>query len=178
MGESPVLEEPRLAGALANVIRNGIAEAPAADSSCIRTPIVAGRIERGSDEIVLDAALAQLVSNANWSETALGPSPYELLGEPLVAQPARRLELIEHRAHRIVIECRVELALELGARVLAPREELQRLAADPLGGRRLAQASTSSSGAGAGVSASGVPSSLARSAESRAPATSACSLRN
>ena len=188
MGKASIFEESSLPGAVA--ILPGWVPGKLPPPGCLRarTPIRIGEHHGVAGKGVFHPALAKLLTNAHRPVTAASSRLGILLRESLIRERAIVLQVIEHRHDLLRVEVVPgELSAQLLARMLAPSQELERLAANLLAApgvrataARFAQASTSASSASSvagGDSTLGGVSTLARSSASSLSETSGCSFR-
>src|SRR6476646_2658919 len=125
--ETPVLEEPRLAGALFEVARPAGAEALVAGGDRDRGPIDRRRAEVFRCLLAVDAPLRELGADARGPLALRSTCTDEAGGKACRRELAGLLERVERRRNQLICEAtRAELAFELAAAVLAASEEIER----------------------------------------------------
>lgn len=131
--EATLLEEAHLAGSLPDILGWSASEAfvPYGERPFAPGPPVCVDIGRG--DVVVDAALAQLVADLQGTVTSRDALHHESLGETPVGEEIFGLERVQRLDDEPLRETpRGELAAQFAARVLAAREQGRRLVADCL----------------------------------------------
>src|SRR5438132_10748742 len=123
--ETAPLQKAHLVRALA-FIRRRRGEAARPDARDVGPRFLAGGAERRVDLILGDALGAQALRELHRTEAPRLRAD-RLLGEARVRQPPAARELVEHRADVVGLGREgIQLARELDARMLTPREKTQR----------------------------------------------------
>jgi len=178
--ESALREKARLAGAFPDVLRRFGAESLVAYGECLFAPVLPLGANGGGSQFVANPALSQLMADLQRSLATRLSMLYEALGESPIGQKIFGLQRIQHLTdERFGKAALREFAAELGARMLAARQQGDRLFTDCLDFFVQASASSAvSASTGSSVAADRRGISLARSAPSISRAISGCCLMN
>ncbi len=172
-GKPPVVQKAGLAQPFAPVSRRRAAEAFLPRLRGSGHPVMGFGVQVPGDDARIHAPLSELLLDAQGAEARAGSAADIGFGETIVGEVTFGGQGVEGLLDgRGGGSAAAQLARELYPRVLARREQLQRLASDLL--ERLAQASTSS----ASALCTGLPSSSSRSLASSSLVISECSRRN
>lgn len=179
MLESALLEKSHLSGSISYILGRLASEALVPHGERPVAPALPVGIDVARRHVVVDATLTQLVTDLQGTVPSLDPLHYEILCETFVGQEILGLERVQRLADEVLRESpRGQLAAQLGARVLAAREQCRRLVTNRLAVFVQASASSAASTSSASSAAEGVRArSLSRSAPSISLAVSTFCLR-
>jgi len=177
--ESALCEKACLAGSFPHVLRRLAAESLVARGECLLAPALAIRVHELRRQCVAHAPLAQLMTDFQRALPTRHPLRDEALGESPVGEKVLGLERVQDLAdQRLGKAALTEFAAELGARMLAARQQDDRLFANCLAVFVQASASSAASSSSASLTTGVRDNSLSRRAVSISLAISGCCLRN